>query len=277
MLIDAMRPSRCMSRKRAMSLIAGLAGAFEKDSTVCLHLSNDILYPILVHAIWASKCRWTGTNTAYTSPELEHHLRISKTRYVVTEEEHLETVRAAVSHSGTKAEIILFSDILYPRSRKEDDHRHCCGRRLSSTLHRSKYRSLHDLLRRKRTQEELEARLRDIDIDSVATLMSTSGTTGPPKMAARTHRAHMTESRAAVDNDSAKPYEIRRLWCVPIFHSFAFPTMVINSLLLGVPAYFMRRFLDQTYAEKVRRIRHRSLRRFPHAHGFFPLLLRYQG
>jgi len=79
---------------------------------VCLHLANDILYPVLVLAILASHSRWTGTNPAYTSSELEHHFRISRTDYVVTATEHLDTVRRAVPTSNSGWEIIMFVDLL---------------------------------------------------------------------------------------------------------------------------------------------------------------------
>jgi acyl-CoA synthetase (AMP-forming)/AMP-acid ligase II len=207
-LIDAVEsdPPRSISKGKAVELIASLVGAFEKNTTVCLHLANDILYPILVLAIYGSSCRWTGTNIAYTVPELEHHVRVSDTNYVITREEHLETVRAAAG----SAEIILFTDILF-----EPSHRS------STSAH--EFRTLHDL-QRESSVESLYATIRAIDLQSVSTLASTSGTTGRPKMAARTQRSMVLESAAIEENP--KPYQVRRLYCTPIFHGFAAPEMV---------------------------------------------------
>ncbi|KAI7369169.1 acetyl-CoA synthetase-like protein [Hortaea werneckii] len=232
-LIDASHsnPPRAISKHKATELIASLVGAFEKDTTVCLHLSNDILYPILVLAIYGSSCRWTGTNTSYAIPELEHHIQVSDAKYVITAEEHLDTVRAAAG----SAEVILFTDILYERRDESHDSLHGL-------------RTLHDLCR-KSTVESLYATIRNIDLESVSTLASTSGTTGRPKMAARTQRAMVLES-AAIE-EASKPYPVRRLYCTPIFHGLSAPEMIINSLRRGVPSYFMKRYDDFSFAENI--------------------------
>ena len=86
--------------------------------------------------------------------------------------------------------------------------------------------------------------------DDIAALMQTSGTTGLPKMAARTHRAMVYELVAITDDDTLKPYEVRRLFCTPIFHAFSAPEMIFNALRLGRPSYFMRRY-DDTFARKI--------------------------
>lgn len=45
------------------------------------------------------------------------------------------------------------------------------------------------------------------------------------------------------DNEEMEPYEVRRLYCTPaIWGAYQFPVMVINSLRLGVPSYFVRQF-----------------------------------
>lgn len=48
-----------------------------------------------------------------------------------------------------------------------------------------------------------------ISRDTIATLMSTSGTTGMPKMAAKSHQSIVMENLAIEDN-SHKPYEVSR-------------------------------------------------------------------
>ena len=213
-LIDAQAsdPPRSISKNKAIELIASLAGVFEKNTTVCLHLANDILYPILVLAIYGSSCRWTGTNTAYTIPELEHHIRVSDTKYVITKEEHLETVRAAAG----SAEIIIFSDILSERPGE-------------SSTSPQEFRTLHHL-QRKSSVESLYATIRDIDLQSVSALGSTSGTTGRPKMSARTQQALVLES-AAIE-EQPKSYQVRRLYCTPVFHGLSAPEMVGRFLSL---------------------------------------------
>lgn len=211
-LIDACEsePRRSITKNKAIELIASLAGAFAENTTVCLHLANDILYPILVLAIYGSSCRWTGTNTAYTVPELDHHFRVSNTKYVITTDDHLETVRAAAG----SAEIIVFTDILFEAR----------GRKTTSP---QEFRTLHDL-QRKSSVESLYATIRGIDLQSISTLASTSGTTGRPKMAARTQQSIVLESAAIEEN--IKPYQVRRLYCTPIFHGLSAPDMVSHLL-----------------------------------------------
>lgn len=248
-LIDAAEPDRWLSKGMAEQLVASLTGVFEADSTVCLHIPNDILYPILCYAIWASKCRWTGTNVAYKAPELEHHFRASATKYVITAPEYVETVRAAVDQSGTEAEIIIFTDILDSHLRAPD-----CRQGPDELLGGNAYRRLHEI-KRSASVEALHEALKGIKPDSIASLMSTSGTTGRPKMAARTHRAMIAETKASMEDHEAKGYEVRRLYCTPIFHAFSTPEMVINCLRSGIPSYFMKRFDDKAFPQKVAEFR----------------------
>ncbi|KAK5112290.1 hypothetical protein LTR85_011562 [Meristemomyces frigidus] len=271
-LIDATNTTRFVSKRKAHELVGSLAGAFAANSTVCLHIPNDVLYPVLVLAILASNCRWTGTNTAYTAPELEHHFRVSETDYIITLPEHLEVVRGAANASGRNIELILFADLLKrPLELKLSIPQHgeehvrtadceCNGRgRLevrkkdsviaSPLMTDQKMRSLHDLVRDP-AKVDLQGLTKVISLDSTAALMQTSGTTGLPKMAMRTHRAMIIEQQTIEDNDNDKPYEVRRLYCTPIFHGFSAPEMLFNVLRLGQTSYFMRRF-DSTFAQKV--------------------------
>ncbi|KAK0310076.1 hypothetical protein LTR01_004275 [Friedmanniomyces endolithicus] len=248
-LIDAADCSRKLSRRKANDLVAALAGTFRPDSTVCLHLANDILYPVLVLAILASHSRWTGTNPAYTSSELEHHFRISRTNYVVTATEHLDTVRRAVHASDSGAEVIMFVDLLNeyflaPAQNVETLHSSEPFKSNSVAL-----RNLRDFLRSP-SDVHMHTLLDRISIDDTAALMPTSGTTGLPKVAIRTHRSMMLELEALAEETGSKPYEVRRLFCTPIFHAFSAPEMLFNALRLGQVSYFMRRF-DESFAQKV--------------------------
>lgn len=191
-------------------------------------------------AILASGCEWTGTNPAYTSAELSHHFARSETRYVITDYGYLDVVDRATTLSGQKIQVILFTDIASERPRKRADHGGPGNVRLNT---------LHDLLTQG-NESELAIRLQAISSNSPATVMSTSGTTGMPKMVQRSHRSLVIETSGIQDNNSAKPYLVRRLYCTPIFHAFSFPEMVINSLRLGYQSFYMQRF-DETFAKKV--------------------------
>ena len=185
-------------------------------------------------AILASACTWTGTNPASTSVELQHHFTSSKASYVITPPEHLQTVQTAVDACAGNIEILLWTDIL-----SEDTS----GAGLVEG-----HRTLHDLLQRPRTRT-LEARLDAIPNNLPATIFSTSGTTGLPKMIQRTHRELILESKAT--EDAPKPYHVRRLYCTPMFHAYSFTDMTINTFRLGLPSFYMRRY-DHSFAWKLR-------------------------
>ena len=131
--------------------------------------------------------------------------------------------------------------------------RFCCGRTsLSEDTSGAGlvegHRTLHDLLQRPRTRT-LEARLDAIPNNLPATIFSTSGTTGLPKMIQRTHRELILESKAT--EDAPKPYHVRRLYCTPMFHAYSFTDMTINTFRLGLPSFYMRRY-DHSFAWKLR-------------------------
>lgn len=202
-------------------------------------MNVQILYPILFLSILGAGCRWTGSNTAYTAAELAHHFKISETRYVVTAPEHLQAVSEAVMTSGLeKCEILLFADVL------RDPLGDSCVLEVSSGL-----RTLHDLLSKEEHQwltitDETTAK------ETPAVLMSTSGTTGLPKMAVRSHQSLILESMAIADVPK-KPYEVRRLFCTPVFHAFSAPMMLLNALRYRETTYVMKRF-DDTFARRIR-------------------------
>lgn len=172
--------------------------------------------------------------------------------------------------SDTNAEIILFSDLLEkePKSVSDQHERHvrtascsCVEKEARpwaaandsandiSDTPKLKMRTLRELLHDPAITD-IALLTKPIPLDSAAALLQTSGTTGLPKMAIRTHRAMMNEQHAIEDNNADKPYEVHRLYCTPIFHGYAAPEMIFNVIRLGQTSYFMRRF-DSTFAQKV--------------------------
>lgn len=149
-------------------------------------------------------------------------------------------VDRAIISSGRDIQVIIYTDIASTKVVKNFD--------LFGHV-KPRPKLLCDLLA-KADRMTLRERLKNISSDSPATVMSTSGTTGLPKMVQRSHRSLIVETSAIQDNDARKLYQVRRLYCTPIFHAFSFPEMVINSLRLGHQSFFMRRF-DETFAKKV--------------------------
>jgi long-subunit acyl-CoA synthetase (AMP-forming) len=111
-MLDAERPSRCISRASAKTLVEKMTGCFEARSVVCMHMFNDVLYIPLFLAIIASQATWTGTNPAYTSHELSNHLNKTKARYLVVEQTHLKVALEAASRYDDCLTIVVFEDLL---------------------------------------------------------------------------------------------------------------------------------------------------------------------
>lgn len=164
---------------------------------------------------------------------------MSGAKYVITSAENLATVRLAIETIEEPVEIVLFTDVLSD---------------VPSTISESNVgnviiRSLHTCLE-PFDPGRLASRLREIKNTSVAAVMATSGTSGTPKMAERTHQSLICETEAIEDNDAAKPYECRHLFCTPIYHAFTLPDMAINALRLGHASYFLKHF-DHSFLDKV--------------------------
>ena len=64
---------------------------------------SQLFYPILVQGIIGTGATFLGTNPAYTPYELEHTLRISKAKYIITDPELLKAPKAAAKAVGIPA------------------------------------------------------------------------------------------------------------------------------------------------------------------------------
>ncbi|MCJ1314161.1 hypothetical protein MMC25_007841 [Agyrium rufum] len=77
--------------------------------------------------------------------------------------------------------------------------------------------------------------------ETTACLLSTSGTTGLPKLAMITH-ANCVARSAVLAEYAEKKYKINRLVFLPMFHAFAWPLAVTIPLREGHTTYVMPRF-----------------------------------
>ena len=201
---------------------------------------NDVLYPILFLAIVANGATWTGTNPAYTEHELAKHLTDTGASYIITEDVCHAAATGAVSRAGSDAEVLLFQDLLDCESNTRSH--------ASAQIYGQEATTLKQYIQ----QQSLD-KIRDPLWDQpapYAALMSTSGTSGQPKIAARTQQALLWESRAIEDKSEKRPYPVRRLICTPVFHAFSFVIAVVNALRYGHTSYFMKRY-DDTFCQKV--------------------------
>lgn len=186
-----------------------------------------MLYPVVVLAILASGCTYTGSSPVYTQKELKHHLTASEAKYVISTPDLMKHVEPVVDEIGTGIEPIVFSDLFKETTPPIEPPR----------------KTLHDL-KKAASPSDLFARLKKISPDSIATLLATSGSTGLPRLVARTHAAHLAEVKAITTRTSTQSYAARKLYCLPIYHAFTFPEAIFNALYQGEPTYFLKRFGD---------------------------------
>ena len=151
------------------------------------NLLGKILYPVLFLSIIGAGGCFTGTNPAYTVPELAHHFLLSRARFVVTEPDRVDRVRAAATQCGIPESRIF---VLH-----QDDDPDNTG-----------VRSWTELLKFGEVPW-LALKGEDKARETSAALLSTSGTTGLPKLAIRSHDGFIQEGLAMSDS-SNKPYPV---------------------------------------------------------------------
>ena len=165
-------------------------------------------------------------------PELSHQLRISQTKLIIT----LPGLHSTVVESAKECAIPLSRVLIF------NPNDETCPEGFNT------WRVLlqHEESDWQRFNCERRAR------ETTACLLSTSGTTGPPKLAIVTHAICVTQ--AAVLSDSVKkPYVVKRLICLPMFHAFVGPLSLTAPLREGHTTYVMPRFLMEHVVDAVGR------------------------
>jgi len=142
---------------------------------------------------------FAGTNPAYTTHELIHHLRTSKTKFVITEPEMLDTMLEAAKACSIPEKNIMIFDVM--------------GQKIPSG-----FRSWTQLLQhgeqdwiRFDSEEECKS--------STAARMYSSGTTGLPKAAVISHYNFIAQ-HTLVFEIAEKPYDVRSCFVPETHHMF---------------------------------------------------------
>ena len=246
-LIDACSEDQYLSisRSEAGKLVNDVIHDFEamkisSGKTICVHMFNHILYPILFLSILGAGCQFSGSNPGYTTAELTHHLKLSNADVVITEESHMTVVGEAAAECRIPTTKVLLLKFNSSAPQSSPSHHGHVNRSNGASLPPS----LPSLWKRGKFNEKETAK------KTPAMLCSTSGTTGLPKMAVRSHYALISEHLAIVDTVQ-KDYEVRRLVSAPFFHAFAGPLVLIDALKTGVETYIMRRFNMQQFLEAI--------------------------
>lgn len=87
---------------------------------------------------------------------------------------------------------------------------------------------------------------------TIAMLYQTSGTSGMPKYAAVSHTYFMANGAYIQQDCEQKPYDIRRLVALPLFHAFAGPLVHVAAIRCGTPTYILGRFSVPAYLDAIR-------------------------
>ncbi|KAL1611795.1 hypothetical protein SLS60_000015 [Paraconiothyrium brasiliense] len=222
-------PSTTISANQAKSLVRQLIAGFRKaglkpGDAVLIHSFNSIFYPIIVLGIIGAGCIYTGTNPSYTAAELEHAIRASSAKLLLSEPELLPSLRAAAKQ------------LQLPNSRV---------RILDSTAGQPD-RTTGDLLswRELLTHGEEDWLCFDDEQTSkntTAMLCFSSGTTGLPKAAQISHHNLIAQHTIAFEH-APRPYRIKRLVFLPMFHVSTAPMCHTSPLRAGHVQYIMRRW-----------------------------------
>ncbi|KAL1848623.1 hypothetical protein Plec18170_007933 [Paecilomyces lecythidis] len=189
--VDVHNPSRSISGKQARlivrQLIAGFrAAGVQKGDCIAIHSFNDILYCMLVLAIIGVGGVYTGTNPAYTAAELGHHIKTSKSKFLISEPEILDPLLAAAKeHKIPRHHIWVFTPL---------------KQQIPGDM-----QSWKELLK---SGEEDWIRFDDLDTarTTTAARLFSSGTTGLPKATTITHYNLVAQHELTSKAHPPRPY-----------------------------------------------------------------------
>ncbi|EPS43092.1 hypothetical protein H072_2901 [Dactylellina haptotyla CBS 200.50] len=226
--VDAVHPERFMSTNETKALVKRMIGGLKSigvqpGDAVCIHSFNDIMYPVIFLAIIGVGARFVGTNPGYTVFELDHHLRISHAKYVIAQPSLMANMKQAAEQAGIHRDNIIALDTEGQTLSLEDG-----------------FRSYKELLEH---EEEDWISFNDEKTakETIMGLFASSGTTGMPKVISISHYAWVSGS-VLLRDVLERPYEVKRLMCLPSFHGFAAPLTIGVPLRMGQTTFILRRF-----------------------------------
>jgi acyl-CoA synthetase (AMP-forming)/AMP-acid ligase II len=189
------------------------------------------MYSMLFLGLIGAGGIFSGSNPAYTAFEIEHHIKTAQVKFIVVEPELLEPVLQGSKGLVDKDKIFIFN---------------VRGQEVPTG-----YRSWEWLLQHGE-QDWIRFRGAEKCRKTSVARLTTSGTTGPPKMAVQSHRnavAYYTLSQ-----EIKRPeWEARFLYPLPMFHVATVPQVHAGPLRSGNVAYIMRRFELEPFLAAIER------------------------
>ena len=192
---------------------------------------------------------FVGSNPAYKTIELRRLFKSSKPKCLIVDPGELGTIRQVAADCGVSDSNIFILDT------DEQDS-------ALAPESQSWRKLLHD-------EVYVWYRFNDqhISKNTAACLLSTSGTSGLPKMASMSHYALVAQAVLAAQLDGQLPhkvrtclclqafsladsFQVRRLISLPFWHSFVLPYH-LTALRLGQPTYVVSRFRAREFASSI--------------------------
>jgi long-subunit acyl-CoA synthetase (AMP-forming) len=181
--------------ERVSDLAAGLASmGVSRGDTVALMLTNRPEFHLADAAVMHLGGAPFSIYNTYTKEQIEHLLSDAGSRVVITEQGHLETIRAVAEALDSVEHVVVVDSEA-----------------------RGDAISLDDLAARGDPEFDFEAAWRAVEPDDVLTLIYTSGTTGPPKGVQITH-ANICETVRSYDDLIEFPDGGRIVSYLPMAH-----------------------------------------------------------
>jgi long-chain acyl-CoA synthetase len=181
--------------ERVSDLAAGLASmGVSRGDTVALMLTNRPEFHLADAAVMHLGGAPFSIYNTYTKEQIEHLLSDAGSRVVITEQGHLETIRAVADALDSVEHVVVVDSEA-----------------------RGDAISLDDLAARGDPEFDFEAAWRAVEPDDVLTLIYTSGTTGPPKGVQITH-ANICETVRSYDDLIEFPDGGRIVSYLPMAH-----------------------------------------------------------
>jgi acyl-CoA synthetase (AMP-forming)/AMP-acid ligase II len=192
---------------------AGLAArGFGTGDVLAIHTPNMPEYAVVVLATAARGGTVTTSNPLYTAAELEHQLRDSGARMLVTVPPFLETARTAAGKAGVRDVLVLGDTALFDAPGAVPPV--------------------------------------DVDPDGVVALLYSSGTTGMPKGVELTHRA-VVANLMQLQTVLGLDHEDTLVAVAPFFHTLGFTGLMCLPLANGATVVSLPRFELEAFLQAI--------------------------
>ncbi|KAJ5815885.1 Orotidine 5'-phosphate decarboxylase [Penicillium robsamsonii] len=251
--IDARNPLRAFNaiqfRRLVRSLIAGLrARGVERGDCVLVQLENSVIHSALFFAIVGAGGVYMGCDVASPLHELTHLLRLAEPRLIITAPSALSRVLEVCNLQGIPSSQALLVDEQSIETIVQFAHSQAGQTEDPSTETAVESTRLENLLQ---YGESDWLRFEDSELSksTPAAMFLTSGTSGLPKAAIRTHHTIISHHLSV---HYQVPYPVVRLMALPLYHSFGDFWGNIFPIRYGEPLYVLPRFEISAFLDSIR-------------------------